>query len=167
MAMRLCKVLPTILLVAAFAAGDIARAATTTATFQVLIAIADACQITSANNLDFGSQGVLGANIDAQTTLNVQCTLATPYNIGLDAGTGAGATIAVRKMTGPAAATINYSLYRDPARLLLWGTTIGTDTIAGVGTGLAIAHTVYGRVPAQTTPGPGFYADTITITVTF
>src|SRR5712692_7883702 len=77
-----------------------ARAATTTATFQVRITITTACQITSVNDLDFGTQGVLSANVDASTTLSVQCTLTTPYNIGLDAGIGAGATVAIRKMTG-------------------------------------------------------------------
>ncbi|HYS49181.1 MAG TPA: spore coat U domain-containing protein [Xanthobacteraceae bacterium] len=154
-------------LIAAMLAPGNATAATTTATFQVRITIASACQVTSANDLDFGSQGVLGANVDAQTTLSVTCTLGTSYNVGLDAGTGAGATVAVRKMTGPAAATVNYSLYRDPARLLVWGNTVGTDTVPGVGTGLAISSLVYGRVPAQATPGPGLYTDTITVTVTF
>ncbi|WP_163468383.1 spore coat protein U domain-containing protein, partial [Klebsiella michiganensis] len=28
-------------------------------------------------------------------------------------------------------------------------------------------YTVYGRVPVQTTPAPGTYTDTITVTVTY
>ena len=82
-----------------------APAATATTTFQVQITILDECQITSTNDLNFGAHGVLSANIDVSTTFNVQCTLDTPYSIGLDAGAGAGASIAARKMTGPGSAT--------------------------------------------------------------
>jgi spore coat protein U-like protein len=142
-------------------------AATTTSTFQVSITIAQACQISAVTNMSFGTQGVLSANVDSTSGFSVQCTLTTPYNIGLDAGTGVGATVAVRKMTGPGGATVDYSLFRDAAHLLVWGNTIGVDTVPGVGTGLAIPYTVFGRVPPQATPGPGLYTDTITITVTF
>jgi hypothetical protein len=44
--------------------------------------------------------------------LQVQCTNGTPYSIGLNAGAGSGATVAVRKMTH-GSATIDYSLYRN------------------------------------------------------
>jgi spore coat protein U-like protein len=141
--------------------------ATVTTTFDVQITIVDECQITSANNLDFGAHGVLSANIDASTTFNVQCTLDTPFSIGLNAGIGAGATIATRKMTGAGAVTIDYTLYSDAARTTVWGETIGVDTVDDTGTGGAEAFTVYGRVTPQATPAPGVFTDTITITVTF
>jgi spore coat protein U-like protein len=146
---------------------DGARAATETTTFQVQITIVAACEISSVNDLDFGSHGVLAANIDVSTTFDVQCTLDTPFNIGLDAGTGAGATVATRRMTGPASATIDYSLFTDAGRTTVWGDTPTVDTVDDTGTGSAETFTVFGRVPPQTTPAPGLYADTITITVTF
>jgi spore coat protein U-like protein len=96
----------------------------------------------------------------------VTCTNSTPYEVGLDAGTGTGATIAARKMTA-SGATINYTMYQDPARSILWGNTVGTDAVSGTGNGSAQALTVYGRVPAQSTPAPGAYSDTINVTVTF
>lgn len=142
-------------------------AATATTTFQVQITIVDECEISSVNDLDFGSHGVLAANVDASSTFDVQCTLDTPFSIGLDAGTGAGATVAVRRMTGPAAATVDYSLYTDASRSVVWGDTPTVDTVDGTGTGSAGTYTVYGRVAPQTTPAPGVYSDTITITVTF
>jgi spore coat protein U-like protein len=143
-------------------------AATSTTTFNVQITITNACSIVSATNLNFGTVGVIGAlGVDATNTITVQCTLLAPYNIGLNAGLGAGATVANRLMTSAAAQTVAYSLYQDLTHLLVWGNTIGTDTVAGLGLGLAQPYTVYGHVPSQTTPAAGVYNDTITVTVTF
>ena len=59
-------------------------------------------------DLNFGSSGVIAANVDQTPTVQVQCTNTTPYNIRLDAGTGSGATVAAGKMTN-GAARITYS----------------------------------------------------------
>ncbi len=141
-------------------------AATTTTTFSVQMTITSACTINSASALNFGSSGVIAANVDQTSTIQVQCTNSTPYNIGLNAGTGTGATVAVRKMTN-GANTINYSLYSDAGRTTVWGDTVGTDTVSATGSGAAQSYTVYGRVPAQTTPAAAVYTDTITVTVTY
>ena len=146
--------------------GGVALASTTTSTFQTQITIAASCTIVSASTLDFGTQGVLTADVDQTSTVQVQCTNTTPYNIGLDAGTGAGATVATRNMTS-GAATINYSLYTNSARTTVWGNTVGTDTVSATGNGAAQSYTVYGRVPTQSTPAPATYTDTIAVTVTF
>src|SRR5437764_3366427 len=92
------------------------------------------CVINSASTLDFGTQGVLTANVDQPSTVQVQCTNTTPYNIGLDAGTGTGATVATRKMTN-GAATINYTLYSNAGRTTVRGNTVGTETVAATGNG--------------------------------
>jgi spore coat protein U-like protein len=141
-------------------------AATSTATFSVQVTIVATCTINSASTLNFGSQGVFTANVDQTSTIQVQCTNTTPYNIGLDAGLGSGATVAVRKMTS-GGVTVNYTLYSDSGRTTVWGATIGTNTVAATGNGAAQSYTVYGRIPAQTTPAPGTYADTVTVTVTY
>jgi spore coat protein U-like protein len=141
-------------------------AATATSTFTVQMTVTSSCVINSASTLDFGSTGVLTGNVDNTSTIAVQCTNTTPYNIGLDAGLGTGATVAVRKLTN-GANTINYSLYTTAARATVWGNTVGTNTIAGTGNGASQNYTVYGRVPAQTTPTPAAYTDTITVTVTY
>jgi spore coat protein U-like protein len=143
-----------------------AFAATSTASFTVQVTIVASCTINSASTLNFGSRGVLTANVDQISAIQVQCTNTTPYTIGLDAGLGTGATVAVRKMTS-GGATVNYSLYSDSLRTTVWGTTIGTDTVAATGNGAAQSYTVFGRVPAQTTPAPGTYTDTVTVTVTY
>jgi len=146
--------------------ADTSYAASTTTTFTVQATITATCTINSASTLNFGTQGVLAANVDLTSTLQVTCTNTTPYNIGLDAGTGSGATVAVRKLTS-SSNTLNYTLYSDSGRTTVWGNTVSTDTVAGTGNGTGQSYTVYGRIPAQTTPAPGNYTDTITVTVTY
>lgn len=153
--------------VAAMISFGPALAATATGNMAVRITIQAECKIQTASDLDFGTTGVIDANVDQISTIGVQCTSGQTYNVGLSAGVGSGATTAIRKMTGPAAAAINYTLYRDTARTLLWGVTIGTDTVAGTGNGSAQNLTVYGRVPPQPTPAAGAYTDTVAITVTY
>jgi len=144
-----------------------AWAVTATGSFTVQITIQASCVFVSATTLTFTAVGVIAANDDASTTLSVQCTNTTPYNIGLSAGLGTGATVASRKMTGTGGALVNYTLYSDTNRTTVWGQTVGTDTVSASGTGAAQSYTVYGRVPVQTTPAPGAYTDTITVTVTY
>jgi spore coat protein U-like protein len=122
--------------------------------------------LVSATNLNFGSTSSLASNVDATSTVTVQCTKSTPYTVALNAGTGTGATITTRKMTS-GAHTINYSLYTDSARSVLWGNGTTGVTQSGTGSGNQLAYTVYGRIPPQASPIPGSYSDTITVTVTY
>jgi spore coat protein U-like protein len=140
-------------------------AATTSATFNVSLIINPGCLV-SATPLAFGSSGVIAVNIDNTSTLTVTCTNGMPYNVGLDAGTGTGATIATRLMTA-SSNTVNYTLYQDLGRSILWGNTVGTNTVSGTGSGSAQAITVYGRVPTQSTPAPASYGDTVMVTVSY
>ena len=148
------------------ASGNALSAATSTTTMTVQMTITATCTVNSAATLNFGTVGVLASNTDQTSTIQVTCTNTTPYNIGLDAGTGSGATVATRKLTS-GGATVNYTLYSDSGRTTVWGNTVGTDTLAGTGNGTGQNYTVYGRIPTQSTPAPGNYADTITVTVTY
>src|SRR5262249_48856140 len=87
----------------------VALAGFATTTFTSQITIAATCTINSASTLNFGTQGVLTANVDQTSTIQVQCSNTTPYMIGLDAGTGAGATVASRKLTS-GGNTVSYTL---------------------------------------------------------
>lgn len=136
-----------------------------TAPFTVTATIVSNCTV-SATTLDFGATGLLSANIDSANSVTVTCTAQTPYTISLDGGTSGASDPTQRKMS-KGADSVTYGLYRDAARTLPWGSTIGVDTLTGIGTGLSQSHTVYGRVPPQTTPGPGTYTDTIVVTVTY
>jgi len=133
--------------------------------FTVQANVLPACTV-SANNLDFGTAGVLAANQDATNTISVNCSNLVPYTISLDGGLTGAPDPALRKLAnGPAQVT--YGIYQDAARSAPWGDTIGTNTIGGTGTGSVQNYTAYGRVPTQTTPTPGIYTDTIVVTVTY
>jgi spore coat protein U-like protein len=142
-------------------------AGTSTSQFKVTITVQADCKLTSTTDLAFGNTGVIQAAITSNAAIGVQCTNTTPYNLGLNAGAGAGATVAMRKMTSGAAALIDYSLYRDAAFTQPWGDTVASNTLGGTGNGAVQTLTVYGRVPIQNTPAPGNYSDTVQVVVTF
>jgi spore coat protein U-like protein len=107
-----------------------------------------------------------GVLVSASSTVSVTCTNTTPYNVSLDPGLSTGATVSNRSMTG-GGVLLNYSLYRDSAHTLNWGSTVGTDTLAGIGNGSPQSLTVYGQLSAAQFITPGSYNDTVTATVTY
>lgn len=134
--------------------------------FTVNAQVVEKCTVT-ASPLDFGnSGGVLTSAVPADTTLGVQCSNTTPYNVGLDAGQNSGGDINARKMV-LGTHSVGYQLYKNPARTEVWGNTVGTNTVAGTGTGHTQNMSVYGTVPAQSTPPAGTYTDTVIVTVTY
>ncbi|KAA3640231.1 MAG: spore coat U domain-containing protein [Proteobacteria bacterium] len=120
----------------------------------------------NASPLNFGNVGLLTGGVSANTFLAVQCSRTTAYNVGLGAGLNSGGNINARQMV-LGANNISYQLFQDVAQTLVWGDTVGTDTMAGTGAGNTQNLTVYGNVPAQTTPPAGTYSDTIVVTVTY
>ena len=133
--------------------------------FTVTATVANKCTV-SAGMLNFGNVGLLTAALPGTSTVSVQCASGTPYNVGLDGGQNSGGNINARRML-LGANTVGYQLYRNPGRTLVWGNTVGTNTVAGTGNGSTQNLTVYGQVPAQATPPAGTYNDTITVTVTY
>ncbi|PXX42098.1 Csu type fimbrial protein [Undibacterium pigrum] len=139
-------------------------AATSTGTLSVSSTVLSACSVTGAS-MAFGSY--TATQIDNSAAISITCTNGTAYNIGMDAGGGSGASTAVRKMTGSVSGTLNYSLYKDSGRSVVWGNTVGTDTLLGTGTGAAQSVSVYGRVPSGQIADAGVYSDSVTITLTY
>jgi spore coat protein U-like protein len=138
--------------------------ATVTTTFTVTATVPATCTI-SASALSFGNYS--GALVNAASALTVTCTNLTTFNIGLSAGTATGATVTTRKMTSPALATLSYKLFRDSARTLNWGNTVGTDTLLSQGTGVSQMFGVLGQIPGGQLASPAIYTDTIVATITY
>ncbi|TWG94943.1 spore coat protein U-like protein [Mesorhizobium sp. J18] len=136
---------------------------TTSASFTAQANVVPNCRVT-AQNIDFGNHGVLDTAVDAAGGLDVTCTPGTDYAVALNNGlTGTSPTD--RRMTLGGQAVV-YGLYKDAARSQPWGSS-GGQLLSNTGTGATQSVPVYGRVPAQPTPAPGTYTDTVVVTVTY
>lgn len=142
-------------------------AATATTTFQVTATVLSVCTV-SATNLAFGNYDASsGTPNDASSTVTTTCSNSTAYTVALNAGTGSGATVAMRRMTN-GANTLNYSMYTTAGRTTVWGDgTLSTVTQAATGNGSGQALTVFGRIPTGQYVTAGNYTDTVTATVTY
>jgi spore coat protein U-like protein len=147
---------------------SVVPAATTTTTFNVTATVISSCS-TSAANLAFGNYDPLSL-VDklATTNISVTCSLLAPFNVGISIGTN-GVSVTDRKMliSGGGTETLDYDLYQDVTHLINWGATVGTDTLASIGTGLSVALPVYGVIPASQNVPVGSYSDTVTVTITY
>lgn len=146
-----------------------AQAAETTSTLSVNATVTSNCTV-STTALNFGNVNVTsGTNVDGTGGISVTCTNGTAWAASANAGSGTGATLTTRKMAS-GTNLLNYALYTDSARTIVWGdaATTATAKISGTGSGSAQASTIYGRVPSgQTTLPAGTYADSVTVTVTY
>jgi spore coat protein U-like protein len=146
--------------------GAVVQAATATDSFTVSAEVTAVCEVI-AEDLDFGSYDAASSSpTDAQSDIEVTCTPGTTYDIGLNAGTGTGATVTDRSMLNRTV-ELDYALYSDAARTTNWGETVGIDTVAGTGDGTPIDHNVYGRIAAGQFVAAGSYSDTINVSVTY
>ena len=121
-------------------------------------------------DMDFGSAaGRIGSAIDQTAQLTLTCVRRTPFNVSLDNGLYASAGTRRMRHATSSTAFIPYELYRNAARTQRWGNAIGTDTVAGTGTGVAQQITIHGRAPATggALPVAGNYSDRITVTITY
>ena len=143
-----------------------AEAATATSQMNVSMTITAGCTL-NVTPVNFPSAWRLDANVDANVdanaTITVNCVDTLPYGIRISAGSGSSATPANRAMSN-GTDELTYSLYRDPARTLVWGDDVATEV---TGTGADVDLIVYARVPAQTTPSVGDYTDVVDVTINY
>ena len=146
-------------------AGLLAQSQTATTTFRVTAKVMAVCEVTS-NDLNFGTYNPKASSPHQVSSLvRATCTPGATYQVGLDAGTSSGATINQRKMVS-GSNTLNYQLYSDSARSVIWGNTQNTDTVTPpAGTGLPQDLPVYGSIPPAQPAAVGDYSDTITVRV--
>jgi spore coat protein U-like protein len=135
--------------------------------FTARATVATSCSVT-AGNLDFGTETLMANDLLGVGTVTVTCTNGQDYSVALDNGTVAGGTTARRLMKhASSSSTVQYELYSDAGRTLIWGE-LAPELVKGTGTGEAVEHMVYGRIPAQVAaPEAGSYKDTVTVTITY
>jgi spore coat protein U-like protein len=155
-------------LVCAAALASPASAGTTSSNLGVSATVTANCTV-STSALAFGSFDALaGAAVTGTGGVTVTCTNGTVWTAAADAGTGSGATMAVRKLTY-SGNTLNYSIYTTNGYGTVWGDgTSSTATVGATGNGTAQSVTVYGRITAGQTGAPaGGYSDTVAVTITY
>lgn len=136
-------------------------AATASADLSVTITIENECEIAAPNTLNFGTQGVLSANVDITADFTVTCTTDHAYTVAM--GAGLNGTLADREMSN-GTDSVHYQIYTTADRDVVWN---DTNTVGGTGNGSAQTIIAYGRVPPQATPPADTYEDTVQITVTY
>jgi len=124
----------------------------------------------STTSVNFGAYDPVVANaaspLDRTGTVNVFCTTGTLATVSLDLGTHA--TGSTRRMLSGAANFMNYEIYRDAGRTIVWNT---TNTVSGTSASKATAinggFIAYGRIPSGQDVTMGAYADTLLVTVNY
>ena len=105
---------------------------------------------------------------DAATTVSVKCTKGTPVSISMDKGEGNGATEGARLLSSDDTTdTLEYSLYQNSARSILWGTDSDAASFNGDGLLSTTTLNVYGRIPALQDVAPGAFTDSVLVTLTY
>ena len=144
-------------------AAGAADAQTRTGQFAVRANVQKDCQVTTLD-LDFGTYRADQVS-NAQTPLQVKCTPGASASISLNGGSSGNPQ--ARTMRN-GTYSLNYQLYRDPARqdpINTNGEAFKITTEAN--TGQVITFTIYGQIPSAQTVAAGNYVDTIQVTVQF
>jgi len=129
------------------------------------------CRITLVP-INFGIYMPLRAtHLDVTGSLNVRC-MAQPGSFTVRIGPGTSGNQLARTMLSGAANTLNYNLYENAARTLIWGDgTPPTVSVSGIrsakGRPSYFSYPVYGRIYANQAPSPGIYNDNILVTILF
>jgi spore coat protein U-like protein len=97
----------------------------------------------------------------------VRCVNNDAFQIALSGGTVANSVTARKMKPTSGSERISYQLSQTLDGVIWGDGTGGTTVYSGTGSGSSVGITIYGSVPAQTTPTPGDYKDTVTATVVF
>ncbi|MDY7546689.1 spore coat U domain-containing protein [Glaciimonas sp. CA11.2] len=115
----------------------------------------------------------LATNNDGIGDVAITCTAQVAAGIGsytIGLSTGSGTYINRTLISGTN--FLNYNLYSDPTRLIVWGDgSAGTQTVTDsyliLLTPTTHHYTVYGRIPPGQSKPASTYTDTVAVTVTY
>lgn len=135
---------------------------------------ATSCSITSVSDLVFGNVDPTGALVDTTATLNYRCSFTgflsgSSVTLCFNIGPGSGGTGYTPRTMKAGTESMNFQIYSDSARNLVWGSSIAPG-LPAVTTHMQLSTflgtttqngslTLYGRVPAgQTSLAAGAYS---------
>ncbi|MGL4721343.1 MAG: Csu type fimbrial protein [Kluyvera intermedia] len=138
-------------------------------TFSVTSSVNKQCSINATNNVALGSVDHTRTNIMKDNFFTMTCTNTTPYTVGLSPSNNNTTGSGVMKSKSNSATNTDLVPYQLNSTAGVGGTPWGNltaNTVAGVGTGLAVNRPVYVVAPSANYR-PDDYADTVTINVTY
>lgn len=118
--------------------------------------------LVNASNLNFGTASLISGAIASTSTLGVQCTNGTAYQVGLSNGQH---SVGSQRYMTSGTNQVAYGLFQDSAHTRIWDD--GTSRKSGVGSGQVVNQTVFGLVPSQPTVPAGSYSDTVQVNVSY
>jgi spore coat protein U-like protein len=131
---------------------------------------AQSCLISTVGGVSFGSYDALNASpLDQTGSMTYECNILFVGTVTVDLSPGGSGTYFSRQMQ-KGADSLQYNLYLDATRLLIWGNgTGGTSRYGPVLPllGLPNTLTIYGRIPARQASPIGAYTDTVVATINF
>ena len=155
------------------AVAGAAQTGTATSTFQVTMTITSSCAVTTApTNISLGSAVAQTAAVtnNSSNTFKVSCSNKTPFTVGLAPSNANTSGLGAMSGTGSNTDKVPYQLYSNSGLTTVWGNTIGTNTMASTGAGMAASKGVQFTAYAQAVNAdfaPDSYADTVTVNVNY
>ena len=123
-----------------------------------------ACTATAVPVIFGAYNPVSGQVLDSAGRVDVSCVPSAGYTISMSAGLGSYST----RMMASGPDRLEYNLYTDFARTMVWGDgTPGSFTVGGTAGLTPVSRTVYGRIPGGQAVHAGAYSDTLLVTVSF
>lgn len=118
----------------------------------------------STQSINFGSYDVFNnSSVESTGNINVSCDSSASYTISLSTGGGS----FLNRVLSFGSYLLNYNLYIDAARTIIWGdSSSGTSTVSSMTTTTS-NHIVYGRIPARQNAFVGNYSDNVNVTISF
>ena len=133
------------------------------------------CSVTIGAAVSFGTISIVPSATATPGSFSVTCDNLTDYAVGL----GNGNNFAVTRKMSSGANLLPYELFVDNTYAaasrfnnVTLGDTVGgapaAGTVGGTGSGSSISYSVFGQIPASATkPAPGFYGDSVQVTVIY
>ena len=131
---------------------------------------AEAACTVNTTAVNFGTYNVFTATPeDATGRVRVRCTGTAPPSVTVHLDKGGAPSFTPRQMR-KGTETLDYNLYQDSTRTVIWGDGTGgsqTFVLPNPPRNTNIDVTVYGRIPAGQDASSGTYTSTVTATIFF
>jgi spore coat protein U-like protein len=128
------------------------------------------CTVTAGTTLSLGTVVATASAVSGSTTILVNCTLATPYYLGLSPSNGSTTGAGILTGTGSNTDQPAYQLRSVSTSGPVWGNTATSTAVgngvAGTGNAVTQAITVYASLPSANYT-PDTYTDTVTVNVNY